>query len=1183
MFHYSAFCRFLVCGAILWLASANYSNAQVVSTEFGQNRLQYEKDKWYRYPSVNFAFSYTEQNEALAKYVLAITEKDYHQLGLLFEHQLKKRIEVFIYSNYSDYLQSNIGIPRPMVNEGGITKFVVPKIKVYFNGDHADLRKQIRHGLASVLLGKIIAGTNLQEMVQNSVLMNLPAWFVQGAIAYATEPWNTTIDDRLRDVLLQGNYQNFVELAKKEPKLAGHSLFHFVAQRHGKSTISNLLYLTRINRSVENGFLYVFGKSFYQVVGTDWFNFYSNRYNADTKKRRFPNKGALSLTAPKGAIIKNVKISPDSKYIAYTQVFKGVRKLIKFDLESNQKKTLMSWGERDFSGEEEPDYPLVEWSENGSSLVIIYEKNNKIRLRYQALGTATKTKEKIIKGIDRVLDFDLSGTTLYLVATREGHADIYRYNGTLKAITDDFWDEKELSLARLGGKVGLLFTSNRTTLSMKPTEFDGKIAPTTVDLFFYDLKAKDQENALTRLTNTPHANEKSIQSISPSKFSYLSDQNGIYNRYVAILDTVLIQRNKVLMLQDGSTLKARPDSNYFHLPVDSFYYELLYTATGKPYANTDYSRNILENDISNNKVLDLIFRKGKYCLFVRSLYADRRMPPLRKTKYRNYLDGQTRAYDVAFSTVKVEKTAPEAVLNVVEVPDVPTESYQNSSTDSVPSTKPDTGKIDIDNYKFQTDFEDTDEPKSAPKEDANDNQVVTPIVLIEENGAIKVKGKRSKKTTRINRNKTKMVRWNSNLAQPYKSLFKVDRLTFQLDNTPLYNGMDMFLGNSYQFQPLSFALKTSFNDLFEHFRLELGLRIPFDFNGMEYFINVENRKGLIDQRYSFYRRGRINNYVVIDTSTNFSVEIKGRTVKHLFQTELKYPLSKFQSLRGIFSLQLDKVAFLAEEQISLQIPSYYENRLGFRFEYVFDNTISLRLNAKKGTSFKGYLDFYKPFSLTTNDGFKLGLDGGLTTAIGFDARHYLSLDNKTIFAFRLAAASSFGQQKILYSLGGVENWIFPTTSTMISLPEAGDFALQTLAANMRGFSNNARNGSSYAVANLEVRIPIIEYLSRNSPRNAMLRTLQLVAFLDVGTAWQGSSPFSIDNPLNTTVINNNAPGVVSPVKVTVNYYRRPILFGYGFGVRTVLLGHYFRLDYAWGVETGQVQKPILYLSIGSDF
>ena len=89
--------------------------------------------------------------------------------------------------------------------------------------------------------------------------------------------------------------------------------------------------------------------------------------------------------------------------------------------------------------------------------------------------------------------------------------------------------------------------------------------------------------------------------------------------------------------------------------------------------------------------------------------------------------------------------------------------------------------------------------------------------------------------------------------------------------------------------------------------------MPFDFNGMEYFADVYSKKGLIDQKYSFYRRDRIQQYIVTDTASNLSFEARGRSIKHLIQAELKYPLTKFQSIRATFGLQLDKVAILADE------------------------------------------------------------------------------------------------------------------------------------------------------------------------------------------------------------------------------------------------------------------------------
>lgn len=1142
--------------------------------------MQYEQKKWFRYESTNFAFSYAQEDEQLAHFVLPVAEVDYVELSRMFEHQLKKRIEVIIHSDYSDFLQSNIGVPKYNVNQGGVTKLLTPKIEVYFNGDHNNLRKQIREGLAAVLLGKILVGTNLQEMVQNSVLMNLPQWFVKGAVAHATEDWNSQMDNKLRDVLLSGKYDNFVELARKEPLLAGQSLFHFVSQEHGSSTVSNLLYLTRINRSVENGFLYVFGKTYYQVVGADWFNYYSDRYNRDNKKRRFPNKGELNLKIPKNAIVKNIKLSPNGDYVAYTQHKQGVQKVILFTIETEEQSVLYKHGEHDLSGQYDMNYPLIEWTKNSEKLIIIHEKRDKVKIRYQGIDKP-KAKDRILVGIERVKDLDMiNNSTLALIGINDGHSDIYIFNGGKpKAITNDFWDEKELAIVTLQGQKGIVFSSNRTSPVLNSMRFVNELPPSNFDLYFYNLETKSKK--LIQLTSTPLANERCpIAMGKGGNFTYLSDENGFFNRYVAKIDTLLLRNERVLVLEDGTSMTIGLDSSYSHLPVDSTYSRPVYIITGVAHANTDYSRNILEHDGSSSKVADLIYRKGEYHVFVRDAKPERVMGKIPKTSYRKLLEKANGFTYMERSTVAIKSSTSK-----INKPDVPQklelEKPDNIlAKDTVPPV--DTGKIDIDNYEFQSEFEDVKEPNNVVEEE-NNNQV-RPIVLVEEEegGTIKAT-KRAQKITVITDPKTQKVAWEDTRAQKYKSLFKVDQITFQIDNTPMYNGMSMFLGNYYQFQPIGFALKTGFVDIFENFYLELGLRIPFDFNGMEYFVNVENKKGLLDQKYSFYRRGRIDNYVLLDTANNFSIEARGRNVKHLVQAELKYPLTKFQSIRGVFSLQLDKVAILAEEINSLLVPVYYENRLGLRLEYVFDNCLELRLNARKGTKFKAFLDLYKPFSVETEDKFSVGFEGGLTAALGFDARHYLSFDEKTIFAFRLAGAASFGEQKILYSLGGVENWMFPVTSTTIPLPNSNDYGFQTLAANMRGFNSNARNGSSYAAANIEIRVPIIEYISKNPPRNAMLRSLQVVAFLDIGTAWQGASPFSADNPLNTSVIDNNAPGQVSPVKVTVNYYRRPILVGYGFGIRTVLLGHYFRLDYAWGIETGQVQDPVLYLSIGTDF
>ena len=147
---------------------------------------------------------------------------------------------------------------------------------------------------------------------------------------------------------------------------------------------------------------------------------------------------------------------------------------------------------------------------------------------------------------------------------------------------------------------------------------------------------------------------------------------------------------------------------------------------------------------------------------------------------------------------------------------------------------------------------------------------------------------------------------------------------------------------------------------------------------------------------------------------------------------------------------------------------------------------------------------------------------------------------------------------------------------------AGDYAFQTLAANMRGFQRNIRNGTSNLLINAELRVSIFKYLSQKPLTSNFLRNFQLVGFADAGTAWHGNNPFNRKNPLNTVVLpRDNNP--LTPVILTVNYFKDPIVASYGAGVRMLLFGYMLRADYAWGVETGIIQAPTLHITLGTDF
>jgi hypothetical protein len=346
------------------------------------------------------------------------------------------------------------------------------------------------------------------------------------------------------------------------------------------------------------------------------------------------------------------------------------------------------------------------------------------------------------------------------------------------------------------------------------------------------------------------------------------------------------------------------------------------------------------------------------------------------------------------------------------------------------------------------------------------------------------------------------------------------------------------------------------------------------YNSTEYYLRIGNKKKRFDKKYTLYHRA--NNY----TESRNNVDLfKSRLISDIGQFEMTIPFDIYQSLRFSSMLRFDKLNYLATDSVSLNTPSRNEQRIGIRADYIYDNVLMIANNTPVGTRFKVYSEMIKGMKVQLTGERSFNLKNGYLGIIGFDARHYHRLDNRSILALRLTGATSFGSEKMLYMIGGVEGAIRPPLGSSLSIP-AGNYSFLTQAAQMRGFYNNIRNGNSMVLFNSEIRIPIIQYIFPNV-RATWLKDFQGVGFFDAGTAWQGKKLFSIDNPLNTVVLPENNPQ--SPVIIKVNYFRDPIVLGTGYGFRTTLFGYFIKFDYAWGIETRVFQKPIKNFSVGFDF
>ena len=63
------------------------------------------------------------------------------------------------------------------------------------------LRRQIRQGIARVLVENILFGDDLGEFAANQALLDLPKWLTDGYVEYAAENWSPKLDDDLKSAL----------------------------------------------------------------------------------------------------------------------------------------------------------------------------------------------------------------------------------------------------------------------------------------------------------------------------------------------------------------------------------------------------------------------------------------------------------------------------------------------------------------------------------------------------------------------------------------------------------------------------------------------------------------------------------------------------------------------------------------------------------------------------------------------------------------------------------------------------------------------------------------------------------------------------------------------------------------------------------------------------------------------
>ena len=1102
------------------------SSAQVSSIEFGKNRVQFQKFYWKYYQTDNFNTYFSQDGLGLGKYVATIAEKELPSIEEFVEYGMQRRTNIVVYNNFDEMYQSNIGMNIDWQNTGGTTKLVNNKMLVYFDGNHDNLRRQIRQGLARVLVDNILFGDDLGEFAANQALLDLPQWLIDGYVAYAAENWSGTLDDDLRSVVLSGKYNNFYQFAFEKPLLAGHSFWKYIADKYGKNKVTYFLYLARIYRNLNNASNKVAKKKFKKLL-QDFMLEVPQQYFKDLRARKNVPKGQLSVSevvGKKDYIRFNANPQPRSFTYALVEFKQGVYSVVLMENFVNRK-VLLKFGARTREEEKNPNYPILAWDGKGTRLSVLYSQEGKLKLFTYDVINRVKINKQELPMFDQVQDmkYMLDANTLLLSAIRSGQTDIYVYKidkQTYDQVTNDIYDDLDPSFVAFPNKTGIIYSSNRPYAESATSE--DSLPGKRFNVFLVDNWNKSDFKQISKLTDLKFGNARFPSQYNTSHFTFISDENGINNRYAGFfrteragLDTIVFIGDEVLrnppIAEVDSVLREWGKTD-----IDSVGFVSITNDSSYVFPLTNYQSSLLETRVAGDQqqvseVVKLGDVKLLYRLRVDENTLRRRNVTARPTDYMKQV-------------IAEEKKASGRTTLMTTEP--PTDSTKN--------------QVDF----FQSEFkEDSTKSEVGKVVDAVENQQPEPVLR-----KAKVYEYRPPKysTDYVMAGFTNTV-FTINKYQPYAG----GAGPIYLANGNSFNGM----------------IRMGTSDLMEDYKFVGGIRLAGNLVDHDVFFNFTNQRKRLDWGLTYYRSA--NEIGVVEGA--FVYPAKEYQVYYI--ASLKYPLDRIRSLRAHIGPRFDRIAYKAIDRISLGKEDIKSTYGQMTLEYVYDNTVTPAANIWKGLRYKLFSDIFTQLSDLGN------AEGRLLFNVGFDARHYLEIYRNMIWAVRAAGDFSWGDQKVVYYLGGVDNWFDPKFNNSDQArpdPNMG-YAYQSLALNLRGFEQNVSNGNNAFTINSEVRVPVFSTFFNKPINNAFLRNFQLVQFFDLGAAWTGS-PLDIERP---GVVYSNGNDPVS-IRLKAGGLG-PFAGGYGFGARSTVLGYFLRVDAGWEMKGFFRGKPIWYFAMGFDF
>ena len=1081
-------------------ASAQY-------TAFGKNKVNYVDNDWQYIKSAHFDVYFVKGSYRLAEFTAKEGERALIRIQQDLQYKLHNRVPIVIYNSHNGFAQTNIILSELPEGIGGFTEFAQNRVVIPYQGSFDQFRHVIHHELVhAVTVEQLTGGKGLSALVSQSATLP-PLWIAEGMAEYLSLGWDKQTDNMMRDASITGYVppinQIFGGLFAYK---GGQSIFKMIEEKYGKKKIAEFEAALKTARIPDRALKASLGIDT-EKLSEEWHLWLKRCYWNDINLRETPEEVAVKLTDRK--TIRSFynlapAISPQGDKIAfltdrrtYTDIY------LMSAIDGKILKRLVD-------GEKSSKFetmlllsPGITWSPDGKEIAFIAKAGDR-----NALYTLNVRKTKLTRKMKFDLDgmfkpsWSPDGKRMVVVGLKSGMSDLYTIgleDRSIRRITADPYEETDPEWSPDGEWIA--FSSDRPDASVT-FEGDRDFPFGQYDVFV--MRPDGQE--MRRITNDPSLDSKPSWSPDGNQIAFISDRSGVGNIYIAELDS-LVGKPAIYYPTKDSTLLAKR--------VDTMMLPFAY-----PITNLLASCEDIHWSADGKKIAFSAFHKAGYDIYamknpLEHRMADADIPP---TKFATNLIGGKKAE----KKVSVGPT----VMDTVSKASVPASEEEESDTsdDLVVRKDGDGNEGELGEEVWTVEGEEIASTENLDKADPNSESP-------KENGELDEKGPASKQ-----------VEW---LGLPEKK-FEVHkyRLKFKPELFAANAGFDTFYGASGMVQ-------LSMTDMMGNHRASFATSLNFslrdsDIVGSYAYLRRRTQYAgvLYHTRYFFYTQNQLAadriygfNMLMVRPFNRFSrLEMSNNFVnisREIINNQQASPFTRggffAGTTRGLSGQTLPTRRAYTTEVALVQdniLPGFFGPVDGSRSRLAFERSWS---------------------GLTFN-------------TVELDTRHYFRFLNDYTFALRLAGGSSFGQNRQIFFLGGVNNEINPilATNSPLNNLDSDDVFFSKFVWPLRGLGLFEQAGDSYLLGNVEFRFPIVRQLALGWPLPFLFQDIEGTLFFDMGGAFDRGNfdPWDIRN--GGLILNGYNPSK-----------RGGFAAGYGLGVRVNVGIFLFRYDLAWPTDLEQ--------------